>query len=117
MKVTYRTTRKKVGMLGKKTNFFVNIKVTISSEEKSIIDEFGALTSFDIDDRLADAGHTSTKLNVSIFESGTEFRFETIQLAANFLDQVLSGLEKAKEQIERTREDVAMLDEEFTREF
>ena len=116
MKVTYRTTRKKVGMSGKKTRFFVEIKVTISSEEKSILDEFGANTSFKISDRFEDVKGVNRYMGLRDFQSEAMFQLETIQLAANFLGEVLSGFEKAKEQIERTREDVAMLDKEFTRE-
>ena len=116
MKVTYRTTRKKVGRSGKKTEFFVEIKVTISSEEKSIIDEFGAYTSFEISDRFEDVKGVYSYMKLGDFQSEAMFQFETIQLATNFLGEVLSGFKKAKEQIERTREDVAMLDKEFTRE-
>ena len=104
-------------MLGKKTKFFLQIKVTISSEEKTILDEFGAKTYFEISDKYEDVKGVDKYMQLSNFQSEAMFQFETIQLAKNFLNEVLSGLERVKEQIEGTREIVAMLDEEFTREF
>ena len=114
MKVTYRITRKEVGLLGKTTKFFVEIKVTISSEEKSILDEFGARTSFEISDKFEDVKGVSKFMGLRDFQSEAMFQFDSIQLASDFVNQVLSGLEKAKEQIERTRVVAAGLDEEFT---
>ena len=116
MKVTYRTTRKEVGLLGK-TKFFVEIKVTtISSEEKSILDEFGAYTGFEISDRFEDVKGVSKFMGLRDFQSEAMFQFDAIQPASDFVSEVLSGLEKVKEQIERTRVGAAGLDKEFTRE-
>ena len=117
MKVTHKITRAKAGMFGG-TAFAVNVRVTLSADERAIIDEFGAATGFQIDgERFKDVtGANHGYLQLNNFTSGAEFKLPNIQQGSDFLAQVLSGLQQVKNQIDATAASAETLDKEFTQE-
>ena len=117
MKITHKISETKAGMLGG-TAFLVSIRADVSTDEKIILDKFGANSAFEIDaERFRDVkGANSGYLNLSNFTSGAEFKLPNIQQASDFLDQVVAGLQRVKSQIDATSRCADKLDQEFTQE-
>jgi hypothetical protein len=101
MQVTHKISRTKAGMLGG-TAFSVFVRVTLSADEKAVLDELGASTSFEIDgERFNDVkGANHGFMRLDGFTSGAEFKLPNIQQASDFLAQVLGGLQQVKNQID-----------------
>ncbi len=114
MQVTHKISRTKAGMLGG-TAFSVNVRVELSTEEKAILDEFGAKTGFMVDqERFGDVkGANHGLMNIQALTSGAEFKLPNIQQANDFLVQVLEGVKEVKQQIDATKEAADALDKEF----
>lgn len=117
MKVVHKISRTKAGMLGG-TAFSVNVWVTLSPDEKAILDEYGANTSFQIDgERFGEVkGANQGYMRLENFTSGADFKLPNIQQASDFVIQVVQGLQSVKTQIDATKACADLLEQEIVQE-